>query len=565
MTNAKQKNLAAVVAVSLLYIVYLLNHFSAIGAIVTVASITYLVVRNCVTLTGKKYGIIDLVGQYFGASLCNCMLVTLFSTGVNFKGLQFYGLESGIFWAALIITVISVFVLKKLHTESKNNKRLAYIAKYTYLGVGAYFLSKAFVYWVEPTYIYVIIGLIAITVFLEQIHDKYCNNENSNAVFYWSIANVILFAVVEYLYPMQSIEIINKFTNIALIQWKWYTIALITLSMIAVGVFSWILDSEEKVYPNDMKLCLVVGVNMLMIPFALSTYTKYSVVLFIALAVLDIVTFFAKCRGSKYFKYDVFSFGKLDIIFVIGSIVLAILHRGFINGWMYSAAILFAAVLCSILLYRYKAGASGWLFWEFIVIAIGGYASELVYRSYNSPAAYRYIVAVVAVATLVLWIMNVKNSKKYTANIGAKTAVVIFVAIMILFPIKNLGVKYDFKIDNKISQSDPALATATGESNSITIKLKARGKDNSISKCYYYWDADASSAVEVSLNENSEVVIQPQNGTLHMYAEDKYGVSSIIAKNFDFKNLREWKYSGEPIYLGSSIGGEVPVEEVPAE
>lgn len=50
-----------------------------------------------------------------------------------------------------------------------------------------------------------------------------------------------------------------------------------------------------------------------------------------------------------------------------------------------------------------------------------------------------------------------------------------------------------------------------------------------------------------------------------MYAEDKYGVSSIIAKNFDFKNLREWKYSGEPIYLGPSIGGEVPVEEVPAE
>lgn len=565
MTNEKQKNLVAVVAVSLLYIIYLLNHFSAIGAIVTAASITYLVVRNYVTLNGKKYGIIDFVGQYFGASLCNCMLVTLFATGVGFKGLQFYGLESGTFWVALIITVISVFVLKKLHIESKNNKKLAYIAKYAYLGVGAFFLSKLFVYWVEPTYIYVIISLIAITVFLEQIHDKYCNNENSNAVFYWSIANVILFAVVEYLYPVQSIEIMNKFTNIALIQWKWYTIALIILAMIAVGVFSWKLDSEEKVYPNDMKLCLVVGVNMLMIPFALSTYTKYSIVLFIALAVIDFIAFFARCKGSRYFKIDVYSFGKLDTIFVVGSIVLAILHRGFINGWMYSATILFAAILCSILLYRYKSGASGWLFWEFIVIAIGGYASELVYRSYNSPIAFRYIVAVVAIATLVLLIMNVKNPKKFTANIGAKMAVVFFVAIMILFPVKNLGVKYDFKIDNKIFQSDPALATATGESNSIVVKLKARGEENSISKCYYYWDANASNAIEVSLNENSEVVIQPQNGTLHMYAEDKYGVSSTIAKNFDFKNLREWKYSGEPVYLGSPIGGEVPVEGVPTE
>lgn len=561
MTSAKQKNLAAVVAVSLLYLIYLLNRFSAIGTVITAGTITYLVVRNCVTIKGNKYGIIDYLGQYFGASVCNCLLVALFSTGITFKGLKLYGIESGAFWAVLIITIIAVFVLEKLHTESKKNKIVAYIAKYTCLGVGAFFLYRVFVNWLEPTYIYVLIIYIAITIFIEQIYNKNCNKENSNSAFYWCMANVVLFAVIEYLYPAQSIEIMDKFTNIAVAQWKWYTIALIAIAALAVGIYSWIVDSGDKVYPNDKKLCLVVGIDMLIVPYMLSTYTKYSFVLLIAFAILNIVIFFGKCKNGKYFKISDYSFAKLDSIFVIGSIILAVLHRGFLNGWMYSAIIFFSGLVCSFLLYRYKTGANGWLFWEFIVIALAGYTCEVVYRSYNSVISYRYIIFVVLLTALALAIMNVKNKKRYTGNIGIKLVVIGFAALMIYFPVKNFGVEYKIVVDDKIAQSDKALAETVGESNNITVRLKARGKENTVSRCYYYWNNDTTNTVEVTLDDKMEFVIPPQNGSIHIYSEDEYGVSSVATKWFDFKNMREWKYSGEPKYLGSPFGGEQQVEE----
>ena len=553
MVNAKQKNLAAVVAFSCFYIIYLLTHFSAIGAIFTVCTITYLAVRTCFAMKGTKYGIIDYIGQYFGATVCNSMVVLLFSTGATFNDIKLYGINSGLLWGIIIITIVAVFVLKKLHDEAKKKNIIAYISKYACIGVGAFFLYRALIHWTLPTYIYVILIYVAITVFIEQIYDKYCNKQNSNATFYWCIANVILFGFIEYLYPYQSIEIMNRFSNIAIIHWKWYTVVLTFLLTIAVAVFSYKLDADAKVYPNDMKLFLVTGIDALLIPYALSTYTRFSIAFFIALAVLNIVVFFTNHSGSRYFKIANYSFVKIDAIFIIGSIILSILHCGFLNGWMYSAAILFAGTLCAYLLYKYKSGINGWLLWEFIVVAFGAFMCESVYRSYNSTISYRYIAYVVIIAALVLAIMNVKNPKKFTSNKELKIAVVIFAAIMIFFPARNLGVNYKFIVDNKISQSDDSLSNTVGESKNITVRLKARGKDNTVEKCYYYWDNDLSNVTDVTLNENSEFTIQPSNGLLHIYAEDKFGVSSVAAKWFDFKVLREWRSSGDPAYIGAPV------------
>ncbi len=535
MTSAKQKNAAALVALTLYYLIYLLNHFSVAGLGVTAITILYLMLQIFPAGKGDRYGIVDVIGHYFGATVFHYLFVSLFGSGFTFNDFLSYFMGGGEGVSILVIGAIMFFVLKRFHNKQTGKEVTRYIWKYGGLAVGSLVLAQANERLSSPVQIYVFVGFCAITLYVELIHKKYRKSTKGDVAYYWSIINIVLFSVIQNSFPEVTWAILVKFTNLAQIHWKWYMILLFALVILALGVYCRKVDTEEKKFPVDTKLCLVLGTNILMIPYITGTYTKYAMVAFLAIAVLDVLVFFARPKANAFFTIANRQFVKMDTLFVIGMAALAILHRGFLNGWMYGAAILMAGTVCAVLLYNFRMGASGWLFWEFIVAVVAMYTCEIVYRSYNSEASFKYIIAVTAIAALVLAIMNVRNEKKPTGNRGIKLAIVIFASIMILFPVKNQGVEYKVTVDNKIAQTDENLAAAVGESNTITVKVKARGKKNSVKKCYYYWNGDASGAVEVNLDGKSKIKIPAQNGSLHIYGEDKYGVSSKLTKWFDFR------------------------------
>lgn len=536
----KVKNFMAVVVMSVLYLVFLLTRFSALGCIVSAASIGCLFIWNYTTVDSGSYGVIERTGQYFGITVCDCMLVTLFSTGVSLKDISRVNVSNPLLWTALVVTVVVVIIVSKLH---KASNIFARVGKYLLLCALAVFLCNIFIEWTLPVYVYCILAYAALTAIAECIGQKYSNDKKRDPAFYWFIVNVVVFACIEVFYPNQSIDIIDRFANIALISWRWYVFVLIELACVILGAVFWAIDSEGKKYPYDTKLCLAVGVDLLMVPYLLNTYTSFCFIPFCLLAVLNLVIFFGSFKND-YFNLAGVQFTKSDFIFTTGVIIIALVYRGFIYGNMWSYIILFAAVMGGAGLYKFKSGRNGWLFWEYIVLAMGVFVAEYVYRSYNDIKSFKYILFVCILATFVLIILNIKNSKRFTADAGAKLTAVVCAALMIFFPVRHFGAKYRIMAENKVEQADPELSRSLKEATAIVIDLTPRGKENSIEKCYYYWSNEASDVKEVPKEEAAHFSIEPANGVLHLYTQDKYGVVSTQTRWFDFRNMWERKSAG---------------------
>ena len=536
MVGTKQKNLAALIGMALLHIYFLMTHFSTAGCVVTLLSIIYLFVSSYV-LVKDSPNIISYTGEFLGATICDFALVTMFSMGATFVGFPYEILTETPVVLTMIGMFILFFVLKKIHSNSLNGKKIVvFVSKYLIVGIVAYLINKFVVGWATQQLIYILITYLLINVFFEQIVITYStNNKKATAVFYWCYINVAIYACATILFPNIMISILSKISTLSMLSFRWYGVLIAILMFLTVGVYSWIVDSDGKVYPNDSKLCLALAVACGMIPFILSTYTRYCIIAFIILAILYFVMFFGVTKGTKYLKIAGQSFLKLDVIFIVGVLVLTVCQYAFIHGELFSVLIACIGILLGVLLYKFKSGKNGFLFWEYIVVAFAAYMCERVNRLFNYRNSYFLLIFIVVISSLALVIANVKNKNKFTSDIAMKMTNVICSCLLMFATVTNYGVKCDIQIENKIAQSDPALAESIGESNAIQVTLKARGKDNKVIKCYYYWNNELDAKQEVALDENNQFVVAPNNGELQIYAEDQYGVSSYKKQWFYIK------------------------------
>lgn len=526
MVSTKRKNLAAVVGMALLHIYFLMTHFSTMGCVVTLLSIIYQIVSSYI-LAKDSQNIIAYIGELFGVTICDFILVSLFNMGASFAmiSLDVFSKTPG------VLSVLGIgflfFVLKKIHTDSLSGKRLiAFISKYLIIGVMAYIINRLIIGWDNQRLIYLLVVYLLINAFFEQVITTYSSIKKAAAMFYWCYVNIVICICGALLFPDIMQAILSKVSTLSMLKFRWYGVIITILIFLSVGTYTWIVDSNEKVYPNDSKLCLAFAIACGMIPFILSVYTRYCVLAFIILGILYFVLFFGVTNNSRYIKVAGKSFLKLDVVFIVGVLVLAVCQYAFIHGELFAALLMCFAMLLGILLYRFQSGKNGLLFWEYIVIAFFAYMCERVNHMFNYRNSYILLVFILAISTIALLIADVKNKNKFSGNVAMKLTVVICSCVVMFSAVTNYGIKYDLKIDDKIAQSDPMLADSVGESKAIHITLKARGKDNKVVKCYYYWNNDVDARQEVSLDDNNQFIIEPNNGELHIYAEDQFGVSS---------------------------------------
>ena len=270
MTNVKKKNMVAFIATAVLYLVFLLTNFSTVGCIISAFSLLYLFLSTCVSKRAAKadYGIIDNIGDYFGVSIFNLLLVSVFSiieegTGGALANLieivkdpKFASSVLLAYVGALIVIAIAVLILRKIHKSSvrryvneslrTGGKLSTYIVKYILFGVESYFLLNAFVVWDVYVCISVLLVYLSINIFVEKVYENNSNNKKSDTVFNWCITNILVFVLIQYMWPGYSIQFVDKLINTAFITWPWYAPILLGLLIVGVGAYAYQLDTSDK-------------------------------------------------------------------------------------------------------------------------------------------------------------------------------------------------------------------------------------------------------------------------------------------------------------------------------
>ena len=567
MTNVKKKNMVAFIATAVVYLVFLLTNFSTVGCIISAFSLLYLFLSTCVSKRAAKadYGIIDNIGDYFGVSIFNLLLVSVFSmieegTGgalVNLieivKGPKFSADVLLAYVGALIVVAVAVLILTKIHKSSvkryvneslrTGGKLSTYIVKYILLGVASYFLLNAFVLWDVFICISVLLVYLSINIFIEKVYENNSNNKKSDTVFNWCITNILVFVLIQYMWPGYSIQFVDKLVNTAFINWSWYAPILLGLLVIGVGVYAYQLDTSDKKLAFDSKMCLALVVDLIAIPISIALYDKYIGVVYIALAIINIVFFRHNPQSTKH-KENTKQLTKQMSIFVISVVVLFFSWLSFLNGSFISTALLAICITCSIMLYKHYKWVDGIWFWIFIIISSALISAASVYVSYNSTSSFIFIAVASLISIFAIIILNVKNKKQFTSNKISKTIVVVCAFLLIVFPVRNFGVDYNVEVQNKVSQADVELGAQGLDTNNIYITMTPRGKNNSIEACQYYWD-DAENHDYAYFDENGTFWLAPRNGVLHVYTEDSNGVASTLTRRFCFKHLITPLRSGE--------------------
>lgn len=568
MTNVKKKNMVAFIATAVLYLVFLLTNFSTVGCIISAFSLLYLFLSTCVSKRAAKadYGIIDNIGDYFGVSLFNLLLVSVFSmieegTGgalANLveivKGPKFSTDVLLAYVGTLIVVAIAVLILRKIHKSSvrryvneslrTGGKLSTYIVKYILFGIGSYFLLNAFVVWDVYVCISVLLVYLSINIFVEKVYENNSNNKKSDTVFNWCITNILVFVLIQYMWPGYSIQFVDKLINTAFITWPWYAPILLGLLIVGVGAYAYQLDTSDKKLAFDLKMCLALVVDLIAIPLSIALYDKYIGVVYIALAIINIVFFRHNPQSTKH-KENTKQLTKQMSMFVISVVILFFSWFSFLNGSFISTALLAICITCGIMLYKHYKWVDGIWFWIFIIIASALISAASVYVSYNSTSSFIFIAVASLISIFAIIILNVKNKKQFTSNKISKTIVVIGAFLLIIFPVRNFGVDYNVEVHNKVSQADVELGAQGLDTNNIYVTMTPRGKNNSIETCQYYWD-DAENHDYAYFDENGTFWLAPRNGVLHVYAEDSNGVASTLTRKFYFKHLSEYITSGVP-------------------
>lgn len=519
---------------ALLWLYFLMTHFSIPGCVVTLASIIYILLSSYV-LAKTSPSIISCAGRLLGATVFDFTLVTLFFSGalididiaVN-KMFVAYGLAAGL--------AVLFCILRAIHKKSSfQRKPAAFIAKYLLLGVAAVGLYRIIVAdFLDIRIISLVAVYIIVSAFIEQLMMAYAAANTSGTAFYQCFINIAVWSLAGVLCPYEITEVASKVTSLYDISFSPGGVAVAVLIFSAVGVYSWIADSKTKSFPNDCKLCLALAVGCVLIPVILATYTPYCVISFIAFGILCFVLFFGATGANKYVKIAHQNFLKLDVAFAAGSLALGVCQAAFIHGELFSALILCFGAVLGVLLHNFKSGKNGFLFWAYITAAYGVYLGEAVHRSYNCRTSYILLVFAVAVSVLALAIVNVKNKNKFTADVALKSAIVICSCLVMTAGVTNYGVRFGVTVDDAMPVS--RLADDAAEENGvIRISLKPRGKGNKVTKCRYYWNDGANEPIEVKPDKNNQFSIPKNNGELRIFAEDGYGVSSQRSQWFYFK------------------------------
>ena len=567
MTNKIKKNIAAIVALSVMYLIFLLNNFSAAGCVIAVFSVLYLLLSACFSKRAAKaeYGIVDNLGDYFGVSIFYFLTVSVFSivektTGSALadlikvvKGPKFSSVMTLAFVGIIVAIIIVIMVLKKIHRSSvrryesgilqPRGKLSAYISKYVVLGIASYFLFNAFIAWDVFVCIGILLTYLLLNVLVEKVYENNSNFKKMDTVFYWCIANTVVFALLQYMWPKYSITFVDGLINTAFISWHWYSPFVITLLLFGVGVYAYQLDSNERAISIDAKLCLAVVVNLISIPISVALYDKYIAIVYIALAIINVM-FFRNTPSSTRYKENSKLFIKQLVVFLISVVVTFYLWFSFISGTFAVTILIAISIPIGVVLYKNSKSLDGIWFWSFVIIASAIISATTVYTSYNATKSYGYIIISAAISVFAIIILNVKNKKHFTGNRILKTVVVLCAFLLIIVPVRNFGIDYDVSVANTVSRADNRLGVQGLDTNMIYITVTPRGKGNSIETCEYYW-GDAQKHETARIDRNGVIELNPRNDTLYIYSVDSNGVASTLTRRFYFRHLDQYITSGQ--------------------
>lgn len=535
MTNVKRKNLAAIIVMFLLIGLFLIKHYSTYGVITFATLIIYLLVRTIGMSKPYEYGIIENLGDYIGAGLFSILLIYAFQYPLLYKYSSKQTATIGWLIFYFIVMVIVLIIGKEGRTITSIVVKYAILYVMTlfmYFGVEESSYSVSY----KETDKTVYTTLLLITLFFalsELIAKRYSTNKGQKGIC-WLFAISLLFMLLQMLCPVVAPHVIYALGHLKELRvWSWPIIVITIVAMGCLSVYCRMVDDKDKEKQVDSKTVLMILLHILAMEFGIVYNSKYVVLFFLALYVVDYIGFFGKDAVSgkniNIFKWEI---NKSNLGYLLMALATVLIYITGFYGTADIVIVIMASTLSVFFLYEKEKKDLKLSFWLYLLLTIALTGADLCYHWHNSKQNYIYILALFLVAMFTVLITELKNELLNEKHNYMKVIIVVIFAILVLFTGKSYGVDAGIKVVDAVNAEDTVIDESQVETQNISIKFKTSGKKNQISKLYCYWNGNKDSVMQLKPDESGKVIIPKSIGTLSIYAEDKYGVSSRYTRVF---------------------------------
>ena len=547
--NKTTSTLFPTICFSILNALLLINRFSILGSIFTLAVIIYYFVR--IEFVGSKNfkdsenGISHWLSEFIGPLALNFIAINAFHNNIFAEKPTLNGIHnSGDVSLAICLLIGGYILLLILCKNWISGKKFLYYGKFVYIIGLTLWISSVLINWEVYSLLPILSVVAAISLFCDLICTKE-NNIKCNAGFAWCTILFVVFNILNIFYPSFSIKIVDllynfNFSNLS----PWYVslIAIVLLSICAINYYLTKMNKRIHCIDVHIYLSIISYISLLWILNSIST--KYDILFITILTVLNIVFIFHKFYESDCFIFDIeFS----DVTFkYIGFILLSILLPiSFYFGWVLKCICIYVlgiAIFNFYEIFNLKKQDSdvipphkSWYFWQFILTMITVYSFITVYINSNFAGGYILIGFVYIFTSIAFAILSFKNKLMPKNHYAMRIIISLSVIVFLLLSVNQFALSVDIKIDNKISNQNEVSQEVVGETGKINIVIKEAKKQEL--EAYYYWE-DSKEAVSSLSTDGKENAIEFKNGCLHIVLEDQNGATSSITRWFYDDDLK---------------------------
>ena len=529
--SAKLESLITTICFSLLNALFLMQHFTVLGAVSLALVVLYYFFRIDFAATKRAITAGTRIGAYVGAFAANCFLTLAFEDKVFETPPQ---VNTFWFWPTCLLVVAILF----FYNFDKNPKAFGsfgFYLKYGVLFLSTTLLGHIFIKWNQGS-VYFLTLLVTVVAMIIDCLDKSESIYAGKVGFRWACAILAAFNIMTCLYNSFAIKMVDLIFNFrSSVHTEWY-IYLLACALFAVCIIVSHWTFEEYGQSPFVALSYIVMLGWTAMLWILTTCSTPYDVIFVILMLLVTLLFLLIDHKNKTLNIFGIEMHVQSLSLPVAMLLIILLQVSLFYGWFYQCICLSVTVIGSYLFYiiadkkkKSVAPHNTFLFWEFILIMATAFAVIVAATRNNYVGNFVVIAVVFAIVTAANAFINHDN-KRLPQNSTVLRAVMVGCAVLMLVLGNQPAIRANISVDNKISDSQNVSAKAVGETGKIRIEIKAKDFENS--EFFYYWSDKKEKIAKLKVKEGVPTEIKFRNACLNIVCRDENGTVTTYNRWF---------------------------------